>query len=229
MITSLLLTRRGIAKCLAVLALMLGASSAFGADGTKKLRLAYAGWEIGTAVAYIGVDAGLFKQQGIDIEELPIRDTLSAGVQSLLGVDVLIGFGNPLGLLQPLAGGADITVIGAHVSFDQYGMGVGSAISELKQLKGKKVGVAALGSRSDLAARVLLRRAGLDPANDVEMVAAGLSPSRAMALVERSYSRRAAKSGRCATSAEAGHQGSGNEIRAPRHRSADDHAFVRQT
>jgi NitT/TauT family transport system substrate-binding protein len=87
-----------------------------------------------------------------------------------------------LAVLQPVAGGADIAVIGAHVSFDQYGMGVGSAISELKQLKGKKVGVAALGSRSDLAARVLLRRAGLDPAKDVEMVAAGLSPARAMAL-----------------------------------------------
>ena len=34
------------------------------AESLKKLRLAYAGWEIGTAVAYIGVDAGLFKQHG---------------------------------------------------------------------------------------------------------------------------------------------------------------------
>ena len=94
------------------------------ADGPKKLRLAYAGWEIGTAVAYIGVDGGLFKQHGLDIEELPIRDTLSAGVQSLLGVDLLIGFGNPLAVVQPVASGGDVTVIGSHVSFDQYGMGV---------------------------------------------------------------------------------------------------------
>jgi NitT/TauT family transport system substrate-binding protein len=182
MTSSPLLIRRRFTNFFAVLTLMLGTSSVFGAEGTKKLRLAYAGWEIGTAVAYIGVDGGFFKQQGIEVEELPIRDTLSAGVQSLLGVDLLIGFGNPLAVLQPVAGGADITVIGAHVSFNQYGMGVGSAISELKQLKGKKIGVAALGSRSDLAARVLLRRAGLDPAKDVEMVAAGLSPARAMAL-----------------------------------------------
>lgn len=152
------------------------------AEGSKKLRLAYAGWEIGTAVAYIGVDSGLFKKHGLDIEELPIRDTLTAGVQSLIGVDVLIGFGNPLALLQPVANGSDITVIGSHVSFDQYGMGVGSAISAVKDLKGKKVGVSALGARSDLAARVMLRRAGLDPAKDVEMVAAGFTPARALAL-----------------------------------------------
>ena len=150
----------------------------------KKLRLAYAGWEIGTAVAYIGVDAGLFKKNGIDIEELPIRDTLSAGVQSLLGVDLLIGFGNPLAVLQPVAIGADIAVIGSHVSFDQYGMGVGSSIAAVKDLKGKKVGVSALGARSDLVARVMLRRAGLDPAKDVEMVAAGLTPARALALTK---------------------------------------------
>lgn len=152
------------------------------AETPKKLRLAYAGWEIGTAVAYIGVDSGLFKKHGLEIEELPIRDTLSAGVQSLIGIDLLIGFGNPLAVLQPVASGADITVIGSHVSFDQYGMGVGSAIGALRDLKGKKVGVSALGARSDLIARVILQRAGLDPTKDVEMVAAGLAPARALAL-----------------------------------------------
>lgn len=154
----------------------------FAADNDKKLRLAYAGWELGTAVAYIGVDAGLFKKNGLVIEEIPIRDTLSAGIHSLLGVDLLIGFGNPLAILQPIAAGADIILIGAHVSFDDYGMGVGNGIASVKDLKGKKIGVSGLGSRSDLIARVILRRAGLDPVKDVEVVAAGLSPARALAV-----------------------------------------------
>src|SRR6185295_10031034 len=106
----------------------------------------------------------------------------SAGVQSLMGVDVLIGSGSPLAVFQPITTGADLTLIGSHVSFDQYGMGVGTAISALKDLKGKKIGVSALGARSDLIARVMLRRAGLDPSKDVEMVAAGLAPARALAL-----------------------------------------------
>jgi NitT/TauT family transport system substrate-binding protein len=154
----------------------------FAADNNKKLRLAYAGWELGTAVAYVGVDAGLFQKNGLTVEEIPIRDTLSAGIHSLLGVDVLIGFGNPLAILQPMAAGADIALVGAHVSFDDYGMGVGSGISSVKELKGKKIGVSGLGSRSDLIARVILRRAGLDPVKDVEVVAAGLSPARALAV-----------------------------------------------
>jgi NitT/TauT family transport system substrate-binding protein len=170
------------AALLPVLALALLSGPTLAADNTKKLRLAYAGWELGTAVSYIGVDAGLFKQNGLVIEEIPIRDTLSAGIHSLLGVDLLIGFGNPLAILQPVAAGADITLVGAHVSFDDYGMGVGSSVSSVKDLKGKKVGVSGLGSRSDLIARVILRRAGLDPTKDVEVVAAGLSPARALAV-----------------------------------------------
>src|SRR6185503_19217980 len=87
---------------------LLFAVNAPAAEGAKKLRLAYAGWEIGTAVAYIGVDGGFFKQHGVEVEELPIRDTFSAGVQSLMGVDVLIGFGSPLAVLQPITTGADL-------------------------------------------------------------------------------------------------------------------------
>ncbi|HSE85833.1 MAG TPA: ABC transporter substrate-binding protein, partial [Candidatus Binatia bacterium] len=167
---------------LVALGLLVSPSLSLAADKSRKLRLAYSGWEIGTAVSYVGVDSGLFKKHDVDIEELPIRDTLSAGVQSLLGIDLLIGFGNPLAILQPVAGGADISLIGAHVAFDQYGMGVASSISTIQDLKGKKVGVSALGARSDLVARVILRRAGLDPAKDVEVVAAGLSPARALAI-----------------------------------------------
>lgn len=174
--------RRYISTALILFGLFIASRVVTAAESAKKLRLAYAGWEIGTAVAYIGVDGGLFKQHGIEIEELPIRDTFSAGVQSLMGVDLLIGFGSPLAVLQPIASGADLTLIGAHVSFDQYGMGVGSAINDVKELKGKKIGVSALGARSDLIARVILRRAGLDPSKDVEMVAAGLAPARAVAL-----------------------------------------------
>ena len=149
---------------------------------TKKLRLAYAGWEVGTAIAYIGIDAGIFKKYDLDVEEVFIRDALTGGIQSLIGVDMVIGFGSPLSILQPILGGADIVFLGSHVSLEQQGMGVSSGIETIKELKGKKIGVSALGGRSDLIARVILRRAGLDPAEDVQIVSAGLAPSRVVAL-----------------------------------------------
>jgi NitT/TauT family transport system substrate-binding protein len=171
-----------LALFIATWMVVFGGASTAAAGTAKKIRLAYAGWQIGTAVSYVGVDAGIFKKHDLDIEEIPIRDTFSAGVQSLLGVDMLIGFGPPLAVLQPMVSGGDLAVIGSHVSVEHYGMGVSSSISAIKDLKGKKVGVSALGTRSDLIARVILRRAGLDPVKDVEVVAAGISPTRAIAI-----------------------------------------------
>ena len=172
----------GLGFLIGLLIALATTGTAVAAGDARKVRLAYAGWELGTAIAYVGVDAGLFKKHDLEIEEIPIRDTMSAGIQALLGVDLLIGSGSPLAILQPVLSGADITIIGSHVRQDHYGMGVASSISAVKDLKGKKVAVSALGSRSDLIARVILRRAGLDPVKDVNIVAAGLSPARALAI-----------------------------------------------
>ena len=51
--------------CLAMATLTLCAGQTSAADTAKKIRLAYAGWELGTAVAYVGVDSGLFKKHGL--------------------------------------------------------------------------------------------------------------------------------------------------------------------
>jgi len=151
-------------------------------DELKKVRLAYSGWEVGTVIAYVGIDGGLFKKYGIQVEEIFIRDPLSAGIQSLLGVDFLIGFGNPLAIVQPMLAGAEIVSLSTHVSTVPYRMGVSADISEIKDLKGKRVGVSEVGGRSDLITRVILRRVGLDPVRDVQIVPVGLAPNRVAAL-----------------------------------------------
>lgn len=165
-----------------LLAFFLWISSASAESEPKKIRLAYAGWEVGTAVAYVGIDGGIFKQYGLEVEEVFIKDSLSAGVQSLIGVDFLLGFGNPLAILQPLLAGADIVSLCSHVSTEHYSMAVSPDISTVKELKGKKIGVSVIGGRSDLVTRVILRRAGLDPTKDVEIVSVGLAPNRVVAL-----------------------------------------------
>jgi ABC-type nitrate/sulfonate/bicarbonate transport system substrate-binding protein len=166
-------------------ALLIGAllwCSAASAAEAKKVRLAYVGWEVGAAVSYVGIDGGIFKQNGIEVEEVFVRDPLSGGVQSLIGADFMVGFGNPLALVQPVLTGADIVSIASHVSVQPYGMAVAQNIGKVTDLKGKRIGVSELGGRSDLIVRVMLRRAGLDPVKDVEIVGAGLAPNRLLAL-----------------------------------------------
>src|SRR3954471_23992611 len=169
---------RSLYKLVALLlGILLWSGAAYAAEA-KKVRLAYVGWEVGAAVSYVGIDGGIFKQNGVDVEEVFVRDPLSGGVQSLIGADMMVGFGNPLALVQPVLTGADVVAIGSHVSVQPYGMAVAPSIGSLSDLKGKRVGVSELGGRSDLVLRVILRRAGLDPVNGVDIVGAGLAPNR---------------------------------------------------
>lgn len=161
---------------------LLWIAAAADAADLKKVRLAYVGWEVGAAISYVGIDGGIFKQNGIEVEEVFIRDPLSGGVQSLIGADFMVGFGNPLAIIQPMLAGSDVISVCSHVSVEPYGMAVAPSIAKLADLKGKRIGVSELGGRSDLIARVMLRRAGLDPVKDVEVVAAGLAPNRILAL-----------------------------------------------
>jgi NitT/TauT family transport system substrate-binding protein len=154
------------------------------AETRKKVRLAYAEWGIGSAIAYVGIDGGIFNKFNVDVEEIFIKDAFSGGVHALIGADFLLGFGNPLAVLQPMLNGADLVFLGSHVSIEKFGMCVAQEINSVRDLKGKKVGVSALGGRSDQAARVILRRAGLDPTKDVEIVIAGFSPNRAAAITK---------------------------------------------
>jgi ABC-type nitrate/sulfonate/bicarbonate transport system substrate-binding protein len=178
--------KRSVATIVAgmVCAFLSWASFAEAGADLKRVRLAYAGWGVGSAVAYVGIESGLFKKFELDVEEVFIQDALTGGTQALIGVDFAIGFGNPLAIFQPILGGADIVFLGSHVSAERVSMGVSSDIAAIKELKGKKIGVSRLGGRSDLIARVILRRAGLDPLKDVEIVTAGLAPQRVLALTK---------------------------------------------
>src|SRR5262249_42046995 len=55
-------------------------------------------------------------------------------------------------------------------------------IASVQQIKGKKIGVSNIGSSSDIATRVMLKKIGLDPARDVEIVAVGSLQNRVAAL-----------------------------------------------
>ena len=87
----------GITVAGVLLGLLLVSGIGNTAETRKKVRLAYAEWGVGSAIAYVGIDGGIFKKFNIEVEEIFIKDAFSGGIQTLIGADILLGFGNPLG------------------------------------------------------------------------------------------------------------------------------------
>ena len=166
----------------AVLAVFTFISVSPASEAKAPVRLAFAGFGVGTVVTWIARDTDLFAKYGLDIDDVYLDGAAAGGVQSLLGTDIFVTSQDVLPPLEAASSGADLVFFGGHVSVENYRFGVASYVDHLAQLKGKKVGVSSLGRKSDLIARVVLRRAGLDPVKDVEMVPIGFSPQRAAAI-----------------------------------------------
>lgn len=157
-------------------------SAAAAAEPGRPVRIAFAGFGVGAVVTWIARDTDLFAKYGLDARTVHIEGAAAGGVQSLLGTDVFVVSQDVLAPLKAVSEGADLVFVGAHGNAEDYRFGVVSYVDDLVQLKGRKVGVSGLGRKSDLVARVALRRAGLDPVEDVEMVPIGYSPQRAAAI-----------------------------------------------
>ena len=157
-------------------------SVALGSEARPPVRVGLTGFGVGTVITWVADDTDLFAKYGVDVEAAYIEGAAAGGVQSLLGIDILVSSRDVLPPLEAVSNGADLVFFGGHGSAENYRFGVASYVDHLAQLKGKKVGVSGLGRKSDLIARVALRRAGLDPVDDVEMVPIGYSPQRAAAI-----------------------------------------------
>ena len=121
------------------------------------------------------------QKHGLDLHVVEVANNPAAPVALLSGAaDVAVS--DWTWALRQRAKGDDLKFAPYSSALGSLMVPKGSSAKSLADLKGKKIGVSALGTRSDLIARVILRRAGLDPAKDVEVVAAGLSPSRALAM-----------------------------------------------
>ncbi|MCY4486635.1 MAG: ABC transporter substrate-binding protein [Deltaproteobacteria bacterium] len=174
--------RRFLSVLAAAAVAVLTVVSVASAADSRTVRVAFAGFGAGTVVTWIARDTELFAKYGLDIDPVYIDGATAGGVQSLLGVDIFVASEDVMPTLEAISGGADLVFVGGHASPENYHFGVASYVDDLAQLKGKKVAVSNLGRKSDLIARILLRRAGLNPVEDVEMVPIGFSPQRAAAL-----------------------------------------------
>jgi len=126
-------------------------------------------------------EGGLFEQQKLNVT---LQNIASAqGVPALIAGQTQFAQVGGSETLSANAGGADLVVVAQITGVYPFVLEVSSDIKNTTDLKGKKVGVSSVGSSSDIATRVALRKLGLDPDKDVTIVAVGSSQQRTAALL----------------------------------------------
>ncbi|MBE6044242.1 MULTISPECIES: ABC transporter substrate-binding protein [Clostridium] len=134
-------------------------------EGLTKVTL---GTYNGTCEAplYAAVESGIFKKHGLDVELVNINaETLKEGLAS----GKIDGAQISPGMFKSIEQGLDIKLTnGVHTGCIQGVVPINSSIKSVADLKGKKIGVDAIGGVPMVLLSIELGKAGIDAKNDVE-------------------------------------------------------------
>jgi NitT/TauT family transport system substrate-binding protein len=155
--------------------------AASGAAGTK-LSFGYSNIAGSNLATWTALDGGYFQKNGLNVELALVAGGSKTMAALLSGDEQLIfaGGGETLGAVSE---GADLLVVGTLGPVYPYKFEVAKDIKTAADLKGKTVGVASFGGSADIATRVALRRLGLDPDKDVNIISLSDAQTRSAALL----------------------------------------------
>ena len=147
-----------------------------------RIRVGYSSIGVGQCLVWVAKEAGLFKENGLDVQLIFIGSS-SIMTQALIAGDVPIAIMSGSTAIGSQLAGSDL-VIAASTKKDpaQAFLVTARGISQPVQLKGKKLAVSRLGASSDFILRVILKKIGLVPDKDVAIIQVGSSPVRMAAL-----------------------------------------------
>lgn len=120
----------------------------------------------------VASDRGFFRNEGLTVEPIRINSAPTT-YQALISGDVHAAAGAPTGLLPSHAQGADVISVGSWDNLVPYVWVTRDKIADIRELRGKKIGVNRAGSKPWLIVQVLLQDAGLDAAKDLTLLQMG--------------------------------------------------------
>jgi NitT/TauT family transport system substrate-binding protein len=150
------------------------------ARAAEKLRISHC--YIGGAIMPLWVtqEAGLFQREGLDVELISIQGQPAVAVLISGEVDLLYCI--PHAVISAAAGGADLVFIASIYNRMQYRIVAAPGIERAAELKGKVVGVARVHDVSHFYMRLGLQRIGMNPDQDIRVIAVGGQNDRVLAL-----------------------------------------------
>jgi len=172
-----------VIAALVIVFLCARAPSAWAAQGKPlvKVVVGYGSTDGGVAILGFAKETKLFEKRGLDVV-LVGMGTGSVSLRALIAKDLEISSLSGSGLVQAALQGADTVIISALINGFIFKVFGAPEISSPAQLKGKKLGVSRYGATSDFAVRLALKKWGLNPDRDVNILQIGTSQDTVRAM-----------------------------------------------
>ena len=145
------------------------------------LRIIYSGTGGSYIPLWVAADGGYFREQTLDAELLLIESGTLA-TQTLVAGEAPLANIAAAAVLGAMVEGFDAAFVQATVNVSPQALFVRNDLAVPAGLRGGRVGITRFGSSTDVIARLLLGRWGLDPERDVTLLQVGSVPDVLAAL-----------------------------------------------
>jgi NitT/TauT family transport system substrate-binding protein len=164
---------------------IIAATSVFpSAAQAQKLVIAWTAVSAFNSPFWVMNDAGLYREEGLDVDTIYIPSSPIAAKATLAG-EIVISAQNSQVIADSGLQGADLVAIGATVNIVPFYVMAAPEINSVADLKGKTVGVSRFGAATDFGMRIFLAKHGLAAHRDVAFIQIGGMPEIATALSKR--------------------------------------------
>ena len=117
-------------------------------------------------------EGNYYEKNGLNVEVISIPGS-SLAIQAMLSGELPVIQAGGAGPIQAALSGTDTVIIATIAKKFNWWIFAQPNINRIEDLRGKIFGTTRFGTQSDLASRIALRRAGIDPERDITMVQTG--------------------------------------------------------
>ena len=151
-------------------------------DAQERLTFLYPSPASSWMIPVIAKEAGYFEREGLSVELVRVGGSTRIVAALIGGSGQLIHAGEPA-VIPAVSRGADAVIIAAVSKAPQHRLIGRPEIKDVKDLKGKPVGITTFGSTSDFILRYALQKNGMDPNRDVSILQTGGQPEGLAAMI----------------------------------------------
>ena len=152
------------------------------ADAVDRIRIAVSNPNMPNLTAAMAQHSGFFKDENIDAEIIRMNPNVAVTALSTGDVDYGQLFGAVVG---GAIAGLPVRIVAGYLDNWPMTLIAQPEFKSLKELKGKTLGISSFGATPDVAARLMLKQAGIDVEKDIKVLALGSDAARLTALKQR--------------------------------------------
>jgi NitT/TauT family transport system substrate-binding protein len=149
------------------------------AEASDKVRIAVTNYNITYLTAGVALKKGFFKDEGLDPEIILTTASVSISALASVNIDYTMVFS---AVVRAAMRGVPVKVVATFINSPTYLILARPGIQSFKDFKGRSIAIGSFGSSADVVAQLISKHFGLDPKQDIKLIALGSDSARLAAM-----------------------------------------------